>query len=830
MVPQSLRDRAQWLVWRSEPHAEQGKKPRKMPYYAAGGRRHGAQGTEEDRARLVNFTAAIAAMSLGKFDGVGFAFLPDDGLAGVDLDKVINPETGEISDRALKIVQALGSYTELSPSRTGLHVIVATDLVGRFASFKSNKIGVEVFCSAQYFTFTGEHYAGTPDIITPITEENLRRLRATVRTKDRPAAAASAGAAPAGGDEERRAEAALVYVGADDYQEWIDIGMALKHAFGDGGYGIWDRWSARSAKYCGGEETRRRWQTFQPQGGVTLGTVFELAKRGGWSPPRRSSPRVPKKDFKQGGDPQAPPPGDDEGGGADPGEPGDGLPTIRWKAGKLPEVVDEAERALIEAKLRIYQRAGYLVRVVQRAQPSVRNYKRPAGALGIVTVDSPFLIESFTRAARWEKWNARSEKWQRCNAPEQAATTYIARVGQWRVPQLWSAVSAPTLRPDGTVLQEPGYDSDMQSWYDPLGIKFPKIPEAPSKDEAAAALKKLRAWLSSFPFESKVDESVALALALTALVRRSLPSAPLGAITAPVMSSGKTLLADGIAILATGISAPAMKYAETDEETTKTMLAVLAEGDQVVLIDNVERPLSGDTLCAVLTSETYRQRVLGRTEMMSVPTTTLFMATGNHLVIAGDLRTRALLCRIDPKAEHPEQRQFDVEFREYTTEHRPELVAAGLTIMRAFISSEQRVQEHCKTWGRFERWSDMVRAPLIWLECEDPCKSLADLEREDPERLELARVIDAWQRVFKDQAHTAREAVTAAAALVTEDERHLDLVLRDICKDRDGTLNSKRLGHWLRAHAGRLVGGKKIVKGGEKDHTVLWKVEAMNTG
>jgi hypothetical protein len=151
----------------------------------------------------------------------------------------------------------------------------------------------------------------------------------------------------------------------------------------------------------------------------------------------------------------------------------------------------------------------------------------------------------------------------------------------------------------------------------------------------------------------------------------------LGGITAPVMASGKTLLADCIAILATGVSAPAMKYADTDEEATKTMLAVLAEGDQVVLIDNVERPLEGDTLCAVLTSEAYRQRVLGRTEMMSVPTTTLFLATGNHLVISGDLRTRALLCRIDPKTEHPEQRQFDVELREWITQRAAEARRRG---------------------------------------------------------------------------------------------------------------------------------------------------------
>jgi hypothetical protein len=133
------------------------------------------------------------------------------------------------------------------------------------------------------------------------------------------------------------------------------------------------------------------------------------------------------------------------------------------------------------------------------------------------------------------------------------------------------------------------------------------------------------------------------------------------------------------------------------------MLAVLAEGDQVVLIDNVERPLEGDTLCVVLTSEYYRQRVLGRTEMMSVPTTTLFLATGNHLVISGDLRTRALMCRIDPKTEHPEQRQFDVELREWMTRERPKLVAAGLTMMRAFIATGQRPREQCETWGRFEK-------------------------------------------------------------------------------------------------------------------------------
>jgi hypothetical protein len=211
---------------------------------------------------------------------------------------------------------------------------------------------------------------------------------------------------------------------------------------------------------------------------------------------------------------------------------------------------------------------------------------------------------------------------------------------------------------------------------------------------------------------------VALALALTALVRRSLPSAPLGAITAPVMASGKTLLADAIAIRHRR-SAPAMKYADKEEEFTKTMLAVLAEGDQVVLIDNVERPLQGETLCMAITSEAYRQRVLGKTEMMNAPTTSLFLATGNHLVVAGDLRTRTLPVSTRPETERPERRQFDRELRTWMLEHRAELVAAGSPSC-ALHRHRQRPQDFCDTWGRFEHWSEMVRAPLIWLGCADP--------------------------------------------------------------------------------------------------------------
>lgn len=839
MVPGELKTRRQWLVWRFEPGE---KKPKKMPYYADGTwehRRVGKQGDEQDRRRLVTYDEALrVAPDDPAKGGVGFAFLPEDGLIGIDIDAVIDPETGVISERAASIIEACDSYTEYSPSGKGVHIFVH----GRVdRSFKSNQIGLEVFCHAQFFTWTGRHYAGTPETVNAIDEAVLRRLKATVdeaKGKRGGGATSPQQGAAAADDEMRRAESALVYASADGYEDWISIGFALKNEFGEAGYGIWDRWSAKSAKYAGSEETRKRWQSFNPgPQSPTLGTVFELAKRGGWTPPRRSRRKEAPPASAQSGPPpdDAPPPPE-----APPGEPspasGDGRPEIRWKAGNLHEAVDAAEDALLRSNVKIFQRTGALVRVVRRETPSVRNYKRPGGTVGLHTVDAAFLTESFTRTARWMKWDSRLKDWKAMNAPEQAANTYLARVGHWNVPHLWSVLAAPTLRPDGTVLQKPGYDEATRSWYSPQGVPFPQIPDEPTRDDAEAALKLLRDTFKSFPWESGVDESVFMALLLTGLVRRSLPSAPLGGISATSPASGKTLLAHSISILATGAAAPAMKYPDTDEEAAKTALAILAEGDPVVLIDNVERPLQGDWLCSILTDETYRQRALGRTEMMTVPTTTLWLATGNQLVIASDLRYRSILCRLDPKCEHPEQRQFNGDLRVQLLADRPKLVAAGLTLMRAFIATDQRVADHVSDWGRFEHWTAFVRAPLVWLGMADPCESRAVIEGNDPERGELLRMLSTWWSVFQGEAKTAGDvAAEVGPSLGTmnlsTEQKQLQALLLEIAADRGGggAISSRRLGRWLQRFVGRRVGGKQFVADGERDHVKLYRVEEVSS-
>ncbi len=287
-IPEALKQRPQWLCWRLEQKSG-AKKPAKMPYYASGKRRTGVQGSDEDRAALVTFGVAVAAMDLLQASGIGFAFLPGDGLIGIDLDKMVDADTGEMSPRAQRIIEACASYTEWSPSGSGFHIYV----LGTTETTKDNGIGVEMFCSKQFFTVTGRHLAGTPTEVAAIDDKVLRRLRKTIDMakggfSDRPAPAPKAAPlTPASSERERVLSALDALDPGLGYDEWLQIGMALHSGLGGNGFAVWSSWSARSDKYPGEAVLATHWKSFKP-GRTGIGTLFHLAKQAGWKPPRRS--------------------------------------------------------------------------------------------------------------------------------------------------------------------------------------------------------------------------------------------------------------------------------------------------------------------------------------------------------------------------------------------------------------------------------------------------------------------------------------------------------------------------------------------------------------
>lgn len=146
-IPNELKGRPQFVNWCYE---ERGNDITKVPYTP--GTRRRASST--DLLTWRTFEEALGG--LDRYDGIGFVFCSADPYVGVDLDGCVDPETGEVEAWAAQIVAELGSYTELSPSGKGVHIIAR----GELPEGRRRKGRVEMYDQDRFFTMTGRVLEG----------------------------------------------------------------------------------------------------------------------------------------------------------------------------------------------------------------------------------------------------------------------------------------------------------------------------------------------------------------------------------------------------------------------------------------------------------------------------------------------------------------------------------------------------------------------------------------------------------------------------------------------------------------------------------------------
>lgn len=148
-IPAELKALPQWLVWKLVPRDG---KPTKIPFDAKTGR----AGKSNDPATWSGFDIALAAYRKGRYDGIGFAFAAGDGLCGIDLDHVIDPQSGVIEAWALEVLEKFrGAYIERSPSGTGLRIFCRGQPVRCGKGTVEKRIEVYDHSSPRYLTVTG---------------------------------------------------------------------------------------------------------------------------------------------------------------------------------------------------------------------------------------------------------------------------------------------------------------------------------------------------------------------------------------------------------------------------------------------------------------------------------------------------------------------------------------------------------------------------------------------------------------------------------------------------------------------------------------------------
>jgi putative DNA primase/helicase len=492
-------------------------------------------------------------------------------------------------------------------------------------------------------------------------------------------------------------------------------------------------------------------------------------------------------------------------------------PRVRIRGGSLSQNATDAERHLIDAGVQIYRRGSKLVRPVTEEVSASDGRKTRAAAL--LEVSEVFMRDLLCQHMDWQKWDERKkvdehdEKWRNVDPPPDVAKVILARAGEWGFPAVVGITSTPTMRADGTVLSDVGYDKQTGLiLFEPP--EMPEIPDQPTRDDALAALAVLCGLLAEVPFVDEASRSVVLSALITPSVRAALPAAPMHVFTSPTAGTGKSYLVDIISSVYSGMPCPVIGKGESSGELEKRLNTSLVAGHPMVSIDNVNGELGGDFLCHAIERPMTDIRILGRTQHARIQNTVTLFATGNNLRLVGDVTRRSLLASIDAKVERPEMREFKSNPVATVMANRGRYIAAALTIVKAHMVAGSPSPRASMQIGGFQKWSDLVRSALIWLGREDPVKTMDRARDNDPELETLQNVLSAIGSEFgfgPEAARTAAEMIaTAYPASGSRQDSPLPHALD--CLRQKGKLDAVVLGQWLAQRKDRIVADLQLVK------------------
>jgi hypothetical protein len=630
-----------------------------------------------------------------------------------------------------------------------------------------------------------------------------------------------------------------------DWEAWNNIGMAIWAATEGSDAGL-DMWMAWSAKHPADdpEATLARWDHYatSPPSNTGAGKIFALAVSNspGWrkpsmlrdtsmppgdvlppgAPPIDPPVDIPTDDGPPGGEP---PPPDEPPGEPDPKLPEE-IPTIICADGEIVGMVHAAEDALVKAThLAVFQR-GALVQPHQNEYFDAEN--NVTHSAGFAPMTSTALMLLLARSANFVKWDGRLNGGQggfkRINPPDKLVETILFdRVG-WPFDTVRGVLSCPTMRPDGSILREPGYDPATRYYLMfPSNLVIPEIPDKPSKNDAREALLRLLALLESYPFVNKQSQAVALCILMTQVLRCAMPISPMLAVSAKAPGTGKSHLVDLGSAIAIGRTCPSMGAGKDEKETEKEINTMLLSGVPGFSIDNVSRDVESDLLNRATSQTRLMIRVFTKLENIEVENAVVIFMTGNNLAVINEQRRRTVRCEMDAGLENPERREFEVDPINTVMANRGRYIADVLTIARAYHVSGASVAPY--PYNGFSAWSHFVREPLIWLGQADPCDTMEGTAKDDPSTVRLQSMVEGWSHEFDGQFLTAAQAVQRANA------DGFYQVLKEQFPAKGGSeVDTTRMGNWLRKFAGRPSNGKRFVRDdGNTGGTVRWKIEYL---
>ncbi len=482
----------------------------------------------------------------------------------------------------------------------------------------------------------------------------------------------------------------------------------------------------------------------------------------------------------------------------------------------------------------VFVRSGYLTRIVydEKGTPSIR-IMTEAMVSHLLERCADFVRE------RNIGTKARPEIEEIPVPPPDKVVEDLMHLPSWPLPALEGIIECPAILPDDTLITEPGYNPQTRLYYAPSpGLALTDVPETPTKYDVVKAVDLLNEIFCDFPFDSEASRTNCIAALMTAVLRPLFPgNALMALIDKPQAGTGASLAAEVIAIVATGRPAPMETPPTSEDEWRKKITSLLMQGRSVVVLDNIEGKLASASLAAVLTAELWQDRVLGRNETIAAPNNATWIGTGNNIQLGGDMPRRCYRIRMDAKVPRPYQRTAcrHPKLKEWVTDNRGRILAAVLTLARAWIQAGRPKPQNVPIVGGFEEWRDTIGGILGHAGCKDFLGNLEQMyEDTDIDTPQWERFLLRWHEIWGDKGvlladvyqHLLHEA-SSAHVEYSEEVRLLDVLPDDILDAWESKKKSfvKTLGKALSSKNEVVFpNGLAVRKGGEYKRAVKWIV------
>jgi len=433
-------------------------------------------------------------------------------------------------------------------------------------------------------------------------------------------------------------------------------------------------------------------------------------------------------------------------------------PAIEIHDRPLRDILDDAQAAVMMANSppQVFNAAGCLARLRDFGQgPQIE------------LIEDRAAVSLLARAADWIGTSRSGPV--HVKPPKEAAADLIVNPHP-DLPRLDAVITTPVFDHDWRLLTTPGYHPDSKLWlHQTPGTTWLEVPFRPTDIEVKAALTLiLDDLLVDFPFTADSDRAHAVAALLLPFARRMFEGpTPIHLVEASTPGSGKSLLAELIALIALGHTAGSTTLTTNEEESRKKLTAILSRGAAVISIDNLQNGLSSAQVASAITAEVWEDRLLGKTQMVTFPNRALWLVSGNNPKLSMEIARRCIRIRLDTGEEQPWKRTgFKHDpIREWTRQNRVQLVHAILTLIQHWIVSGG--PHAAQTLGSFESWSRVIGGMVQHLGVPG---FLADTdefyEAADTEAGEWRAFVQAWWDAHRDTPVSAKDLLQLA---VTQD-------------------------------------------------------------